>query len=152
MPVCRQTTRCEVRFAQARMRAYGLELQTLAAFAHFQDREEGFLRDIDAADPLHALLAFFLFFQELAFPADVAAVALRQNVLAHRVYGLSGDDLGADGGLDGDFKHLPGDQFAHFGNQGLTAFVGEVAVHDDGQGVHRLARHQNVELNHGESQ
>src|SRR5207248_9677418 len=100
MPVCRQTTRCEVRFAQARMRAYGLELQPLAAFAHFQDREEGFLRDIDAADSLHALLAFFLFFQELAFPGNVAAVALRSSVRSPRVSGLSCADLGADGCLD----------------------------------------------------
>jgi hypothetical protein len=29
-------------------------------FADLEDREEGFLRDIDLADALHALLAFFL--------------------------------------------------------------------------------------------
>ena len=80
---------------------------------------------------------------------DVAAVALGDDVLAHGVDGLAGDDLGADRGLDGDFEHLAGNQFAHLGDQGLAAFVGEVAVDDDGEGVDGLAGDQDVELHHG---
>ena len=33
----------------------------------FQHGQEGFLRDFDFADALHALFAFFLFFQQFAF-------------------------------------------------------------------------------------
>jgi len=33
----------------------------------FQDGKESFLRDVDLADALHALFAFFLFFEEFAF-------------------------------------------------------------------------------------
>src|SRR5262249_32712011 len=47
-----------------------------------QDREEGGLRDLDAPDLLHALLAFLLFLEKLLLARDVAAVALRGHVLA----------------------------------------------------------------------
>src|ERR1700687_3594223 len=49
----------------------------------FEDGEECFLRDVDLADAFHALLAFFLFFEEFTFAGDVAAVALGQNVFAN---------------------------------------------------------------------
>ncbi len=42
---------------------------------YFQHGQEGFLRDVYAAYALHALFSFFLFFEELAFARDVAAVA-----------------------------------------------------------------------------
>src|SRR3712207_4102164 len=44
-----------------------------------QDGEEGFLGDLDFADALHALLALFLLFEELALAGDVAAVALGED-------------------------------------------------------------------------
>src|SRR5687767_3491453 len=50
-----------------------------------QHRQEGFLRDFDGADLLHALFSFFLLFEQLALARDVAAVALRQHVLAQRL-------------------------------------------------------------------
>ena len=37
--------------------------------------------DFDAADFLHALLAFLLFFEQLAFAGDVTPVGLRDLVL-----------------------------------------------------------------------
>ena len=49
-----------------------------------QNAHEGFLGDFDAADGLHALLTFFLLFEQFALTRDVAAVALGQNVLSHR--------------------------------------------------------------------
>src|SRR5229473_2367577 len=49
---------------------------------NFENGEEGFLRDVDLADALHAALAFFLFFEEFAFAGNVSAVALGENVFA----------------------------------------------------------------------
>ena len=42
-------------------------LFVVGAAGDFEDGEERFLRNIDAADALHALLAFFLLFEEFAF-------------------------------------------------------------------------------------
>ena len=58
------------------------EIDSLLVFAHFEDGEEGLLRNIDLADAFHALLAFLLLFQELALTADVSAVAFGDDVLA----------------------------------------------------------------------
>src|SRR6267154_5356679 len=49
---------------------------------HFQYGEERFLRNIHAANAFHALLALFLFFDELAFARDVAAVTFGEDVFA----------------------------------------------------------------------
>ena len=49
----------------------------------------------------HSFLAFFLFFEELSFAADVASVAFGYDVFAEGGDGLPGDDFGADGGLGG---------------------------------------------------
>src|SRR5690606_4782536 len=48
---------------------------------HLQHRQEGLLRDLHAADLLHALLAFLLLLQKLLLARDVATVALGQHVL-----------------------------------------------------------------------
>ncbi len=49
---------------------------------HFQSGDEGFLRDLDAAELPHLLFAFLLLVQELALAADVAAIALRGDVFS----------------------------------------------------------------------
>ena len=43
---------------------------------HLEDGQERFLRHLDGADLLHALLAGLLFFEQLPLAGDVAAVAL----------------------------------------------------------------------------
>src|SRR5262249_28284744 len=83
----------------------------------FQHREEGFLRYVHLADALHAALALFLLFEEFTFARDVAAVALRENVLAHRGYGFARDDAATDRSLNGNFKHLARNQFAEAGDE-----------------------------------
>src|SRR5262245_12265352 len=45
-----------------------------------------FLRNLDRAYLLHALLALFLLLEELPLSRDVAAVAFRENVLAERLH------------------------------------------------------------------
>src|SRR5690349_21069585 len=76
---------------------------------HFEDREERVLRDVDAADALHPLLPLLLFLKELALARDVAAVALREDVLPHWLDGLATQDLSADGRLDDHLEELTGD-------------------------------------------
>ena len=95
-------------------------------FIHLQHRQKRFLRNLYAADFLHPLLAFFLFFEQFAFARDVAAVAFGDDVFAHGFDGFAGDDFRADGGLNGDLKHLPRDQFLHFCRQ-RPAFAAAVS-------------------------
>src|SRR5437868_5142148 len=64
-----------------------------SSISHLQHREERLLRDFDAADRLHPLLALLLLLQQLALAGNVAAVALRDHVLAHRPHRLRGDHL-----------------------------------------------------------
>ena len=51
-------------------------------------------------------LPSFCFSSSFFFRDDVAAVALGQHVLAHGLDGFTGDDLAADGRLNGNFKQL----------------------------------------------
>ena len=71
-----------------------------SAASNLQHGEERFLRNVHAADALHALLAFFLFFEEFAFARDVSAVALGDHVFANRADCFARDYAAADGGLD----------------------------------------------------
>src|SRR5579862_647278 len=63
-----------------------------------QDGHEGFLRQLDAPDALHALFAGLLLLEQLALAGDVAAVAFGEDVLAYRADGFARDDLSADCG------------------------------------------------------
>src|SRR5687767_5291115 len=72
--------------------------------------DEGFLRDIDAADRLHPLLTFLLPLEQLPLAGDVTAVALGEHVLADGADVLAGDDAGADGRLDGHLVLPPRDE------------------------------------------
>src|SRR5688572_1983258 len=58
--------------------------------------DEGLLRDLDPSHHLHPLLALLLLLEQLALAADVAAVALGEDVLAQRADVLAGDDARAD--------------------------------------------------------
>src|SRR5271156_3175090 len=97
-------------------RAIGLFLISSTA-GDFQDCQESLLGNVHAAYALHALLAFFLFFEEFAFAGDVAAVAFGNYVFADGANGFAGDDAAADGGLYSDFEHLARDEFAQAGDE-----------------------------------
>ncbi len=56
-------------------------LLCIGLLADFEDGEEGFLWDVDFADALHALFAFFLLVEQLALAADVAWIAHVEHVL-----------------------------------------------------------------------
>src|SRR6185437_836263 len=146
-PPVQQTSGC--RFCDSEYTAgnqTGNRLFVAGAGGDFEDSEEGFLRDIHATDALHALLAFLLFFEELALARDIAAVAFGEHVLANGADRLAGDDTAADGGLNGHLEHLPRNQFPQAGDQLAAALVGLLAMADDRERVHRFAAHQHVEL------
>src|SRR6267143_3164443 len=82
----------------------------MTRLVNLQHRQEGFLRNLDGAHLLHALLSFFLLLQELALAGDVAPVALGGDVLAQRPDGLARDDLGPDGRLDHHLEQLSRNQ------------------------------------------
>src|SRR3990172_9437021 len=111
-----------------------------------QHGEERFLRDLDPAQLLHALLPFLLPLEELPLAGDVAAVALGGHVLPERAHGLPRDHAAADGGLDDDLEELARDPGLELLGQRFPSLVGLVPVGDDRQGVDRVPVQQDVEL------
>ena len=81
------------------------------ASVKFEYSQECFLGYFNGADLLHALLAFFLFFEEFALSRYVAAVALGCHVFADCFYGFARYNFGADCGLDGYLELLARDEF-----------------------------------------
>src|SRR6185437_8426055 len=63
---------------------------------HLQRGDEGRLWDLHVAHLAHALLALLLLLEKLLLAAVVAAVALRQHVLAQRADRLARDHPAAD--------------------------------------------------------
>src|SRR6185437_16560121 len=112
----------------------------------FEDGHEGFLGDIDAADALHALLAFFLLLEQLAFAGDVAAVAFGGDVFADRFDGFASDDLSADRGLQGNLKQMAIDFFLQSHQQLTAARLGMIAMDDDAEGIDAIAVDENIHL------
>lgn len=91
------------------------------------------------------------FLPSFCFPAaflsaDVAAVALCQHVLAHRLDGFTRDDLAADGRLNRNLEHLPRDDVFELLADGAPAPIRLVAVNDDGERVADFAVEQNIQL------
>src|SRR4051794_25576530 len=111
-----------------------------------QDGEERLLRDLDAPDLLHALLALLLALEELALARDVAAVALGGHVLAEGLDGLAGDDVRADRRLDRDVVLLARDLRAQLLGQHAPDVIGLVAMHDHRERIDGIAGEQHVEL------
>jgi hypothetical protein len=101
--------------------------------------------DLDRPDLLHPLLALLLLLEQLALPADVAAVALGQHVLALGLDRLPRDDARPDGGLDRHVEELARDDLAQPLDHHLAGRVGLVAVDDQAQRVDDLARQQHVD-------
>src|SRR5918992_3103314 len=111
-----------------------------------QRREEGLLRDLDAANLLHPALASLLFLEQLALPRDVATVALGGHVLAVGAHGLAGDDPLPHRRLHRDLELLARDELFKLLGERPAAEVRLVAVDYDREGVHRLARDENLDL------
>ncbi len=67
--------------------ANSLRLFTVTVFTNMKDGKECFLRQLNVTDLLHTLLTFFLLLQQLFLTADVAAIALSQNVFTQLLHG-----------------------------------------------------------------
>ncbi len=91
---------------------WSLPLKKNLFFAQRENSHEGFLRNFDAADHLHALLALFLLLQQFAFARDIAAITFGKHVFTHGFDGFAGDDARANSGLDGHFKELARNELA----------------------------------------
>src|SRR3954447_16618421 len=127
-----------MRSAPAAPRADGPELERhllLRALVQVEHGEKCLLRDLDAAHGLHAFLALLLLLEQLPLARDVAAVALREHVLAAGFHGLARDDARADRCLDRDVEHLARDLLTQLLDEALAALVRELAMDDQRQGV-----------------
>ena len=67
------------------------------------------MRNAHGTDHLHALLAFFLLFEQLSLTGDIAAVAFGCNILAECADRAACDDFSAYGALNGNLIHLARD-------------------------------------------
>src|SRR5436305_3825834 len=99
----------------------------LLPLADVQHGEERLLRHLDGADLLHPLLALLLLLEQLALARDVAAVALREHILALGLHGLARDHARADRRLDGDVEELPRDLLPQALDEHLGSRVGALA-------------------------
>src|SRR5439155_6961966 len=93
-----------------------------------EESEKGLLGDVHPPDLLHPLLPFLLLLEKLALARDVAAVALRKDVLAHGRDVLTGDDLAADRRLDRHLEQLPRDHLPQLLSQGAPLLGGALFV------------------------
>src|SRR5437870_1277037 len=112
----------------------------LLLLLQLEHREERLLRDLHAAQLLHPLLAFLLALEQLSLARHVAAVALRDHVLAIRLHRLARDDVRADRRLDRNVVLLAGDALAQLARERAAHLIRLVAVHHHRQRVHRVAR------------
>src|SRR5258708_39822667 len=74
-----------------------------------EDGEDRLLRPLDGAALLHAFASLLLLLEQLALARDVAAVALREHVLAASLHRFACDDARADRRLNRDVEELSRD-------------------------------------------
>src|SRR5215211_2635586 len=111
-----------------------------------QRGQEGLLRYLHAPDLLHAALAPFLLFEELAFAGYVATVAFGRNVFTVGANGLACDHTLAHGGLHWHLEQLAWDQLFELLDDRAASLVGLVAVDDDRERVHGVTRDEDLDL------
>src|SRR5262249_42890934 len=108
--------------------------------------QKRFLRNLDRAYLLHALLAFLLLLQKLPFAGDVPTVAFRKDVFAHRGDGLPGNDSRADRRLDSDLIHLARDDLLELGADIASSLVRPIAMDDYRERIDRIPVDQDIQL------
>src|SRR5271156_4624677 len=152
-PYSRATDFCEdARSASRALSGCTLEMlragsATIALLPDLEQGQESLLRNLDAPDLFHPLLAFLLLLEQLSFSRDIAAVTFGGDILTQRLDGFPGDNLRANPGLNRDFEHLARDQLAHLFAQRPAPFVSLVAMHDYRKRVHHLAVDPNIQFN-----
>src|SRR5579863_107090 len=119
--------------------------QRLSAI-HLQRGDKSLLRDVDLAELPHLLLAFLLLLQKFALSRDVAAIAVRGDVLAQGAHGFARDDLAADRRLDRNLEHVGRDQLLHLLDHGAAAAFRARLVNQHRERIHRLVVDQDLHL------
>src|SRR5262245_16118548 len=120
--------------------------RTVLALFNLQYRQESLLWNLHRPHLLHAFLPLALLFEELALARDVAAVALRGDVLAERPDRFTRDHLRADRRLNHDLEQLARNQILQLLGDLPAPLVRLVAMNDNAKRVHRLPVEQHVEL------
>ena len=69
-----------------------------------QNAHKRLLRNLYVSDLAHTLLAFLLLLEKLLLTGDIAAVALREDILSHGSHRLTGNDLTTHSSLDRDLE------------------------------------------------
>ena len=116
-------------------------------FIQLEHRHKRFGRQLYRAEAAHLFLAFLLLFEQLFLSGDVAAVALGEDILAHRLDGLARDDLSADRRLNRNLKQLTRNVLLELLADAAGASVCLLAVRDERQRVHSVAVEQQINLN-----
>src|SRR5690554_6075213 len=106
--------------------------------------QEGLLRDVHGSNLSHALLSFFLLFQQLALPADVSPIAFSSNVLAHGRYGFPGHDLLSDSRLYGNHELLPRQQLLKLSTELSPKILHSAAVDQRAESIYFLSVQQDI--------
>src|SRR5438046_483721 len=127
------------------MRSSARASSALLPLPNVEHGEERLLRHLDRADLLHPFLSRLLLLEQLALAADVAAVALREDVLPPRLHRLPRDHSRPDRSLDRDVEHLARDLRAELVDEQAAAVVREITVDDQREGVDGLAADQHVD-------
>ena len=118
----------------------------LLIFIQFQHAHKGFLRNLHVSYLAHPLLTFLLLLQQLLLSGNIAAVALGEDVFAHRADGFSGDNLRSDSRLDRDFEELPRNLFFELLAHLSSALVGRSLEYDEGQRIHFFFIDEDIEF------
>src|SRR6202162_1961640 len=120
---------------------------TIALFPDLEQGQESLLRNLDAPDLFHPLLAFLLLLEQLSFSRDIAAVTFGGHILAQRLDRFARDNLGADSGLNRDFEHLARYQLEPLFAHRPASFVSLIAMHDYRKRVDHLAVDPYIQFN-----
>src|SRR5690606_6712902 len=116
------------------------------AVAGTQHAQKRLLWDLDAAELLHPLLAFFLLFEQLPLAGDVTAVALGGDVLAEGADRFASDHFAVNRRLQRNLELVAGDFLFELLAQSPTAAGARRTVNDRAQGVHPFAFDEDVHL------
>ncbi len=62
--------------------------------------------NLHVSDLAHTLLAFLQLLEKLLLTGDIAAVALREDILSHGSHRLTANDLATHSGLDRNLEYM----------------------------------------------
>ncbi|KAG1647341.1 hypothetical protein GQR58_030669 [Nymphon striatum] len=143
--VGRHATRTRVRLVEE---TFVFERTNLAfrSVVELERGDERLLGHIDATDRLHALLAFFLFLQELVLTRDVTAVQLGGHVFAERLDGLASNEVATNSSLNWHVELLARDELLELLSHAAAIFVAAIAVHNCTEGIDVFTLQQDVDL------